>query len=297
MWSSLAVTLSRLYPEPTPTIHALPEYLADGALKADYEDTKRVLQVPWMGVIAMAHAHYRAFYQVLWPGLRPLAASAPFVTACQRLRAQAESAVWQLQPTGLEPALSGNGYAPREIDEIRDVIEVFSYGNFPYAMIATISRWLLEGHELSHETMAPPYAKQRAPKVTVPFLLMESHHVDAPTRAVYDDIKSHLGLPFVNTDYRALARWPSYFALAWQDLRCHIGTAGYEELVTNLHDAFVAETRMLPNPGALRSATLQSAATRDASLAEILNMVRLFQWLLPGLIINVAFFRAQLIPR
>ena len=38
-------------------------------------------------------------------------------------------------------------------------------------------------------------------------------------RAVYDDIMATLGLPFVNTDYRALARWPSYFALAWSDLK------------------------------------------------------------------------------
>ncbi len=46
----------------------------------------------------------------------------------------------------------------------------------------------------------------------VPYLLMEPHHLDEPTRAVYEDIKNILQLPFVNTDYRAFARWPSYFA-------------------------------------------------------------------------------------
>jgi hypothetical protein len=46
---------------------------------------------------------------------------------------------------------------------------------------------------------------------------MEYHHADASTRLVFDDVKTALGLPFLNTDYRALARWPSYFALAWAD--------------------------------------------------------------------------------
>jgi len=36
---------------------------------------------------------------------------------------------------------------------------------------------------------------------------MEHHHVDEPTVAVYEDIKAVLKLPFVNTDYRAFARW------------------------------------------------------------------------------------------
>ena len=125
---------------------------------------------------------------------------------------------------------------------------------------------------------------KRAPmRVIPPFLLMEAHHVDAPTRAVYDDIKERLGLPFVNTDYRALARWPSYFAEAWGDLQPHVQSRKYEASLG------------LPNPEGLTSAALRQAAEADASGDEVLNVVRLFQWLLPGLITNVAFFRQQLV--
>ena len=52
------------------------------------------------------------------------------------------------------------------------------------------------------------------PVIEVLFMLMELHHVDEPTRTVYEAIKSILQLPFVNSDYRAFARWPSYFAVA-----------------------------------------------------------------------------------
>jgi hypothetical protein len=45
----------------------------------------------------------------------------------------------------------------------------------------------------------------------------------------------------------------------------------------------------------LRGEALRAAARGDASPeGEVLSVVRLFQWLLPGLVANVAFFRAQL---
>jgi hypothetical protein len=45
-----------------------------------------------------------------------------------------------------------------------------------------------------------------------------------------EDLKRVLNLPFVNTDYRALARWPSYWAMAWGDLRQAAGTPVHETI-------------------------------------------------------------------
>lgn len=121
------------------------------------------------------------------------------------------------------------------------------------------------------------------------------HHADAPTRAVFEDLKSVLGLPFVNTDYRALARWPTYFACAWLDLRPKINTEAYRSICTAIHESAVGLTlEALPNPGALNGEVLRAAAARDASIEEVLNVCRLFQWLLSGLVTNVAYFREQL---
>jgi len=50
----------------------------------------------------------------------------------------------------------------------------------------------------------------------------------------------------------------------------------------------------LPNPGNLTAEALRRAAETDAGPAEVLQVCRLFQWLLPGLITNVAYFRHQL---
>ena len=172
---------------------------------------------------------------------------------------------------------------------------VFSHGNQLYVLIATIARHLLELGDMQGKAEAETFDGWHAPDIQVPFVLMESHHADEPTQAVYGDIKNILQLPFVNTDYRAFARWPSYFALAWKDLREKAGTKAHERICQNCHDRIASMVAtQLPNPGNLSSDALRGAAENDAGLDEVIQVCRLFQWLLPGLITNVAYFRHQL---
>ncbi len=288
-------TLERVKPDPIPAIRPVPEYLAEGDLAALYEDTKRVMQVPWMGVVAMAFAHYRTFYATLWSGLSPMFESGVFVDACAALRKEVEQSVAMLSPPLMTDRLRAIEYAPREIDNIRDLIETFSHGNFPYCMLATFARLALERDFVPPKSQTAPIVGRHAPDRSVPFVLMEAHHADAPTRALYDDIKASLGLPFVNTDYRGLARWPSYFSRAWDDLKPHIAAPGYERMVSHLHDRFVKSAAAMPNPAGLTPEQVRDAATSDAPLEDVIEVCRLFQWLLPGLIVNVAYFRHQLI--
>ena len=285
----------RAMPEPVPAIHPLPEYLASGATKARYEDMKSVLQVPWMGVVAMAYAHYPSFFDTLWEGLRPLCRSAAYVECSRALRRFTEDSVAALDPPPIAGRLGALGYAPREIAQIADTIEVFSHGNFAYLPMAAISCALLQGGEIEGGEDAPEFEGRHAPDSAAAFVLMEAHHGDAPTRALYEDIKRTLGLPFVNTDYRALARWPSYFALAWGDLKPRLGGAAHEAIAQGLHDRALDFARTLPNPGGLTSAALIEAAKRDAPLAEIAGMAKLFFHLIPGLVTNIAFFRLSVL--
>lgn len=287
--------LPRLKPSPIPEIFPLPEYLAEGDRKADYEDTKAILQVPWMGVVTMAFSHYRHFYKGLWGGARAIFQSAEAVRECERLRGEVEALVGELSPVPLLKVLRESNYAPREIQQIRDMITIFHVGNFPYALMASMGRLLLDGQELSSLTAATPFTGIHTPQVSVPFVLMEAHHADEPTRQVYADIKAQLGLPLVNTDYRAFARWPSYFAEAWACLRPHVTTPHYEGLVKRMHERIVETAASLPNPNGLTSAALKAALANEANPEQVLRTVQLFQWLLPGLIVNVAYFRAQLL--
>ena len=169
------MTLSRLKPSPLPAVRSVPEYLADPALRAIYDDTKATLQVPWMGVVTMAFAHYPTFYAALWEGVRELAGSQEFVASCVALRREAEAAVLEIGIADLAGPLGTEGYAPREIDEIRDLIEVFSHGNMPYLLIATLARLLLEGEPLSLEKSVQPFVGWHGPATVRRLALMEVH--------------------------------------------------------------------------------------------------------------------------
>jgi len=227
--------LPRLKPDPIPPLHPVPEFLAEGELKARYEDMKAVLRVPWMGVVTMSFAHYRAFYDALWQGARALCALRDFTNACHRLRRLVEEKVSALGPPPLRKQLAQIGYAQRELQQIDERIEIFSEGNFPYLLLATLARLLLEGGELHTSHDIGIQTEPASPRTAGKLVLMEYHHADASTRLVFDDVKTALGLPFLNTDYRALARWPSYFALAWADLRPRLQRGEYEKLVTEIH--------------------------------------------------------------
>ena|SRR4029077_18421926 len=89
---------------------------------------------------------------------------------------------------------------------------------------------------------------------------------------------------------------PSYFDVAWRSLKPLIGTPAYDEAVERVHKKALALVLALPNPGQLTRARLVAAANEDTGAESVLDVVRLFQWLLPGLVVNVACMREQTLP-
>lgn len=287
----MADLLPRHKPEPIPQITTVPEHLAKGTLKEVYESTKAALGVPWMGVVTMAFAHYPSFYRVLWDGLASVVRTEAFVNACEQLREKAEEQAGLLDPPGIVSRLQDAGYSEQEIADVLACNEVFFAGNMPYLLIATQALLLLEGHEWLTGSGAPVAEPQNVADRPI---LMEAHHASTDLSVLYEDIRTTLGLPFVNTDYRAFARWPSYFELAWRDLRPRIAGPDYERYVTSVHETAVQLAQGLPNPRSLTVAQLRKAAEENKQIGDAREVVRLFQWLLPGLALNVAFFRHQL---
>ena len=286
--------IQRMKPDPIPAVYPVWEFKAEGTLTTTYEEYKKALQVPWIGVVTMAYAHYQTFFDTWWKALEPVCSTQIYTDTALALREDLERRISKLSPPPIINRLSEIGYSEREIKDIRNMIDVITHGNFIQIPAVFAARILLEGGELlgGREIGAP--AKTRKLQVETPFVLMEPHHGLGDLKTLYDDVKTTLDLPFVNTDYRCFARWPSYFDLAWGDLREHIATSHYEALVLSVHEAIFEATSNLPNPEDITSKMVKIAAEKEASVEEILNTTRLFTWLIPGLVTNVAFFRAQL---
>ncbi len=75
----------------------------------------------------------------------------------------------------------------------------------------------------------------------------------------------------------AYNHYPTFFGELWRGLKPLCESRPFVEAFLNL-----------------RTEVETLTAEADASLSEVVEMCRLFQWLLPGLITNVASFRHQL---
>ncbi|MBL4756751.1 MAG: hypothetical protein JKY32_03655 [Rhizobiales bacterium] len=284
----------RVKPAMTPRIEPIWEYRADNTLAAAYERYKTTYQIPWVGVFALAFARHRHFFDLWQESLAELSESRQYVETVLALRQSVEDAVKDFAPPPIAGRLRNIGYSDRELDEIRQTIEIFSHGNFIQVPAAFAARHLLEGGSLGSEKTVTPFANSHAPNVSVPFIMVEPHHALNDQQELYSDVMKTLGLPFINSDYRAFARWPSYFQMAWSDLRPHATTPAHEEIAQNMHDRIFNAVADMPNPTGLTSSKLLEAAQNDGDPENLLALTRFFTWLIPGLLINVAFFRAQL---
>jgi hypothetical protein len=134
--------LHRHKPQPVPTPKTVPENLATGELAVAYESTKAAFGVPWMGVVAMAFAHFPNFYRALWDMYNPIVRSTAFRSACAELRDCAEREAARLEQAPLKRELAKAGYSEADLAAIGKVVEVFAEGNMPYLLMATSARLL-----------------------------------------------------------------------------------------------------------------------------------------------------------
>jgi len=130
--------------------------------------------------------------------------------------------------------------------------------------------------------------EERAERVIVE--MVDDDEASEAVKMLYADIKATLGLPLVNSDYRAMALWPDYLTLAWRDIKGPVHSADYATEVRRLSglaregvDRFVVPVR------ATREAAQRAGVPAD-QLDNLDALLRLFASLLPGLILNVAMF-------
>lgn len=282
-------------PEGDVPVRPVPEHRVSAELSPVYRELKETLGVPWVGVITQAVAHYRPFFIEAWRQFQPSARSHFFETRCDDIRLAAWEQVgaeFAIEPrTG---SLRRLGYSESEIGQIRATLDVFDYGNPKYLVLATaIQQSLCHDRRLGGVTRERRDAMPRAPIYQVDPIpvMVEEHHALDGLRSVYDDIKATLGLPFVNSDYKAMGRWPSYLALAWDDLKPAIDSAPYVRIRQSLHEQALATVDDLPHAYLVDRAKAITVGLTEEQTSELMRVISLFQWLLSGLILNVTYFK------
>ncbi|MEP6444737.1 MAG: halocarboxylic acid dehydrogenase DehI family protein, partial [Hyphomicrobiales bacterium] len=115
--------IERIKPVPIPAVYPHWEFKAEGELRDTYERYKAAMQIPWVGVVTMAYAHYRPFFDCWWKALEPVVQTNAYVEVAQSLRAKVETDIEALNPPPISERLFAMGYSSRELDEMREMID------------------------------------------------------------------------------------------------------------------------------------------------------------------------------
>jgi halocarboxylic acid dehydrogenase DehI len=291
------LTLSR--PPGEVIVRPIPEHRADETLGRAYRDLKITLGVPWVGVITQALAYYRSFFLEAWRQFRPTARCRFFERVSDELRLVAWAGMSSsFAISSQRKKLEAFGYSDREIAQIEATLDLFDYGNQKYLILATaVAASLVDDRALG--TSPSSDARDRLPRSPISQIapipvMVEEHHADADLRALYDDIKVTLNLPFVNSDYKALARWPSYLKLAWDELKPRLSEPPYATVRQSIHDLALEAVDRLPYPYRMDRRAAAAVGMSAVEIDELCRTILLFQWLLSGLILNVSCFKLAL---
>jgi len=249
------------------------------------------LGIPWTPASWRAYAMYPSVMQLFWERLKPATQTESFLESAIAIteRVYRDTSDWY-QP----------GY---QIDvneaqrhQIQRVLNAFTFGN-PQLLIQQIalSRTLageVVGQEGNADARRGPNAYQHS---EIKLIGEQSvREMSAQMQQVYRDIKQTLGVPIVNSDYQALARWSAFFLPAWEDIKVWRERPEYQLLKQDIvRRAENAASRLCPVV-AIGEREVRDRLDNPEDFERIQQTVQMFKDVLPELIVQDALFHMGL---
>jgi short-subunit dehydrogenase len=266
------------------------------AYLSEIQDT---LGIPWIPANWRAYAMYPAVMKLFWKRLKPATQTESFLEDSIALAEHVYRDISDWYQPGYQIDVDE---AQRR--QIQRELNAFTFGN-PQLLIQQIalSRALageVVGQDGHSDIRRGPNA-YRYPEI--PLIGEQSaEKISAEMQQVYRDIKQTLGVPIVNSDYQALARWSAFFLAAWEDIKRWRDRPEYQLLKQSvLHRAEDAADRLQPvlivGEQEVRDALAESLRDRSDNpedFEQIQQRVQMFKEVLPELLIQDALFHKGL---
>jgi serine/threonine protein phosphatase PrpC len=267
----------------------IPEESAQGPIKQIYADIKDSLRAPSVDLLFRTLATHPDYLQLAWGELKPNTRIAFFERTADEFRRAAVE------------AMSGLGQAPQpEAEEAEAALRMFHYVNPRLLLAVAALRASTSGQYPRLEEL--PAEDKRQTRSGVPEQAVLPVPVNPSTAseqvsAIFEDIRSTLGLTIVNDDYRVLANWPDYLERAWGALKPVTQLPEYDRIRRDLRvmaeeAVLVLPFRMETNPYVMRLCGLS-----EDDIDAVRGILDQFYELLPGLVLNIAFLTAGAIGR
>ncbi|HYZ89544.1 MAG TPA: halocarboxylic acid dehydrogenase DehI family protein [Myxococcales bacterium] len=267
------------------------ETQADRPTIEAYELITRKLRVSRVPLFFRALAGEKALLPC-WQALRPAVRLRAFEEGADELRARAAQLAVELGCPLIETQLEWAGYDVDEIDEIRGQVNIFHYQDAKILLAVAVLCEALSG--TAGGGKETPRALQRVPRGVpheMDIIELVPEDSNGNLGRVFRSIRSHLGLGIVADDFRALARWPKYLNIAWDDARKRDGDSRARAALVDLWAQAEAAVASLPVTVSISAAQLTAAG---ADPARVRTLADRFCRAMPGLVLDLAQFKVQL---
>lgn len=258
---------------------------AGDRIRPIYEDIKQTLGLPFVNLVFQAFAVYPDFLERQWRAFKPLLQTGEFFEFSDRLRGEAYTRMHNyFAVPDICARLEKEKLSSGILQELTGVVELFHYNNPPLLLLLAAQ---LQAFEVRIGREATPTAADH-PVFTDRPALIEEDTAPPEIRRVYDDIKRTLGLPMINTDYKAFARYPDFLVAYWDVLKSVSQSPVYSESQQGMRESAWSLVRELPVRVDLTVSHLIDDGLSDDDLSDIIRITDLFLRTLSGLVLNIA---------
>lgn len=265
---------------------------ASEAVASIYDDVRSTLGVPHVNVLYQVYAYYPKFLEMHWRAMKPVVSTAAFFELAERIRADGYTRMHNYFEIPDLGSLTANmHFSAGAQHELEETVDLFQYNDALLLLLVSAQLLAFDGpvgdSNASREPAEHPVFTNRP-------IFVEEETAPAPTRKVFDEFKRIFGTPLVNSDYRALARWPDFVQAYWEVLKPINASPLFQQSVYAVREDAWNLVRELPGPIELTSAQLADAGLEDEQIASLVRITQLFVEVLSALVLNIAVAKISL---
>lgn len=264
------------------------EHEADGEIERVYHEIRQLMRISGVNLNFRSWATFPAFFPAMWDAMRPNVQTLAFEQAADRIREQAASLAMSLAP---EVWIARGRLGLSQSFHVRESLDLYHYINPKLLVFTAAVKLALAGHEIGRPPSETNVILPRGiPPKMIAFEMEDDQPDNEHLRQLFDDIRTTLDLPSVNSDYRTMALWPDYLAAAWDRLKPLVQKAEYDTAASDLRQLAREKAAALPYPVKLDRPTVEALGEDYQAIVALTDR---FENLLPGLIINIAVLQSE----
>ena len=257
---------------------------ASGGTRRIYEDIKHTLGLSSLELFYPALGAYPKFLDLHWQLVKPVAETAEFFDIAGRLRADAYTRAHSyfrlpdLRLQSSEPQPDG------EESRLNAAVEFYHHEE---PLVLLLFCYQLQALEGQTGQLMPTTHRQANSIFPAPELLREAS-ADPALKKRYEEIRRSLGMPFVNSEFCAFARFPGFFGAYWEALKQMCTSPLYDECVHAARSTAWTLAAQLPGPAEITPDQLAEAGIADEEVATAARILDLFVGNLSGQLLNIS---------